>query len=622
MSDISPLAKLTGLKELYLAQNRISDVSSLSGLTNLTRLSLRENKISDVSALAALKQLKLLELHHNSISDFSPLASLPETTTISRAFNPGVPRGGQKIEGPWLWVTVPGERLDSNTDLLAEASDGTLTEEQVATHGVIQGTPVGDNRWTHGKIAPFGETNILEMLDEIGSQVNTNNKNRIIYGSVILDSPRQQHTNMFFGCGDRTKIWLNGELVYQSLIWRRAGNYHDFFSATLKQGANVLLVVIDDAAGFGWSGFFGFQEGTAYTVSTASTKTRLGYVFSKPEIYVGDTFTLNLTAEEVDDLAGWQFDITFDPTRLEAIEVGEGDFLKTNNAPTLFKKGSINNRMGKITGLSCVRLSGDGVNDAGTLVSVRYLAKAAGESRLTLDNFQLGSIAGSTIPTGPLEVSISIEGELAIGDVDRDGQVTILDLILVSKHLGETSPANPAVDVNGDGIVTILDLIAVSQNLGKSINAAAPQAVADVSQLDSVRVQTWIQQAEIQNDGTLAFQRGVNNLKQILALLIPDETILLANYPNPFQSRDLDTLSPRAGKQCRNHHLRCARGGCPSTRLRTSDRRILHVSEPCSILGRQKRSWGAGRKWCLLLYNNRRRFHRNSQDANKKVRHL
>ena len=535
-SDLSPLTKLTGLKELYLAENRISDVSPLSGLTNLTRLSLKENKISDVSPLAALKQLKWLGLHHNSISDFSPLASLPETTTISRAFNPGAPRGGPKIEGPWLWVTVPGERLDANTDLLAEASDGSFTEEQVAAHGVIQGTLVGNNRWTHGKIAPFGETNIVEMLDEVGSQTNTNNKNRIIYGSVILDSPRQQHTNLFFGCGDRVKIWLNGELIYQSLIWRRAGNYHDFFPVTLKQGPNVLLVVIDDGRGFGWSGFFGFQEGTAYTVSTASTKTRLGYVFSTPEIHVDDTFTLNLTAEEVSDLAGWQFDVVFDPTRLEALEISEGDFLKTDGGTTFFQKGTINNQSGKITRLSSARLSGDGVSGIGRLVSITFKAKAGGQTPLRLNNFQFGSATGGIIPAGPHEVVISIEGQLATGDVNRDGQVSVLDLIQVAKYLGEDASVNPEVDINADGVISILDLIIVASHLGESTATAAPSTLAtdSLNELDPAIIQDWIETSEHLDDGSIAFRRGIANLQRLLASLIPEKTALFANYPNPF----------------------------------------------------------------------------------------
>ena len=48
-------------------------------------------------------------------------------------------QGGPKIEGPWLWVLVPDEALDRNTDLLAKASDGTVTEQQIATTRYVPG---------------------------------------------------------------------------------------------------------------------------------------------------------------------------------------------------------------------------------------------------------------------------------------------------------------------------------------------------------------------------------------------------------------------------------------------------------------------------------------------------
>ena len=537
-SDISPLAKLTGLKELYLVQNRISDVSPLSGLTSLTRLSLSRNNISDVSPLAGLTHLKWLGLHRNSISDFSPLAELPETTTISRAFNPGVPTGGPKIEGPWSWVTVPGERLDSNTDLLAEASAGTITERQVATDGVIQGTSVGNNRWTQGKIAlSRSDKNIADMLDEIGSKANTDNTNRIIYGSVILDSPREQDTNLFFGCGGRIKIWHNGALIYQSLAWRSRGqvsDYLDFLPVTLTQGANVLLVAIDDGVGW-WSAFFGFEEGTEYAVSTVSTKARAGYALSKSAIHVDDTFTLDLNAEEVTDLAGWQFDIVFDPAVLEAVEVKEGDFLKTDGGATFFQGGTIDNTTGKVTGLRTARISERGVSGEGTLLSVTFMAKVDGETQITLENFEFGAISGDVIPSAPPEIIITVGG-LPPWDVNQDGRVSVLDLILVAKDLGADTPANPRTDVNRDGIINIQDLILVAQHLGESTAAAAPSVTAAINngELTPAMVQAWITQAQIEDDGSIAFQQGIANLERLLTLFIPEETALLHNYPNPF----------------------------------------------------------------------------------------
>ena len=67
-------------------------------------------------------------------------------------------------------------------------------------------------------------------------------------------------------------------------------------------------------------------------------------------------------AENVFDLAGWQFDIAFDPTVLEAVGVSEGDFLQTDGGSTFFQSGRIDNAAGKITGLIAGRLSEGGVS--------------------------------------------------------------------------------------------------------------------------------------------------------------------------------------------------------------------------------------------------------------------
>ena len=76
LSDIAPLAALTGLTDLNLKRNEISDISPLASLTNLTKLNLRWNRLSDISPLASLTSLTELDLGRNEISDISPLAAL------------------------------------------------------------------------------------------------------------------------------------------------------------------------------------------------------------------------------------------------------------------------------------------------------------------------------------------------------------------------------------------------------------------------------------------------------------------------------------------------------------------------------------------------------------------
>ena len=429
----------------------------------------------------------------------------------------GVPQEAPKIEGPWLWVVLPDTRLDSGTDLLSEASGGRVTEAGVATHGATLGKPVGDEVWTSHKLPPTGWNNISDMLK---SEVPTG----VIYGTVSLYSTRRQNTTMYVGAEHGLKVWLNGAVIHEDLRRLEGNDYRNFFPVTLQQGRNVLLVAVGTVFEHwvGSNAFFGFESGIEYTVATG-----IGYAFSKTPIHLGDTFTFDVRGENVSDLAGWQFEIAFDPAVLEAVDVSEGDFLKTDGGTTFFQSGRIDNTAGKITGLIAGRISEGGVSGTGSLLQVRFKAKSESETELALGNFEFGSNTGENIPASPLEIRITVEERLLTGDVNRDGRVSILDLILVAQQLGKSVPPNSPVDINGDGVVNIFDLTLVAQGIG---GAAAPAARG----IDSATIETWIAQARLADDGSITFRQAIANLEVLLASMIPSETALLANYPNPF----------------------------------------------------------------------------------------
>ena len=75
--NVSPLANLTQLKELWIKDNQIVNVIPLADLIQLEVLSLDGNQIVDVSPLANLTRLKRLTIERNPIIDFSPLDELP-----------------------------------------------------------------------------------------------------------------------------------------------------------------------------------------------------------------------------------------------------------------------------------------------------------------------------------------------------------------------------------------------------------------------------------------------------------------------------------------------------------------------------------------------------------------
>ncbi len=532
VSDVSPLTGLINLERLRLQSNRkISDISPLASLKNLEWLDLSTNKISDVSPLAGLYNLKHLQLERNNISDFSPLDGLRENTEIHWFSNPGFPQGGPKIEGPWLWVLIPGEGHDNDIDLLSRVSGGAVTELAVATSGATEGSLVGENAWTSHKIAPEEANNINTMLDTIGMEKN--HVENMIYGSIILNSPREQKTMMFAGSDGLHRVWLNGEFLHEKPLGTWEYDYQYFFPVTLKQGTNVLLVAIYTLIHWEPGGYFGFAPDAAYTV--VSPGTRFTFSTDTTNIRVGDTFTFHISAEKVTDLAGWQFDLTFDPDVLEVVDVDEGSFLKRGGQTTFFQQGAINNTAGSIGGLSSALISKNGITGTGTLLSVRFSAKAEGNSQIALHNFQLGSKTGEAIPAAMRPLTITVESKPA-WDVNADGQVSILDLILIAQNFGEATSPNSRTDVNRDGVVSILDLILVAQHMGESTEAAAPFAIAidNVEALDPMMIQAWIERAQVEDDGSVAFQEGIAYLQSLLALLLPKETALLPNYPNPF----------------------------------------------------------------------------------------
>ena len=122
---------------------------------------------------------------------------------------------------------------------------------------------------------------------------------------------------------------------------------------------------------------------------------------------------------------------------------------------------------------------------------------------------------------------VPCEPERLPEDVNGDGVVNIQDLVAVAAALGETG--DTSADVNGDGVVNIQDLVAVAAALGETA-AGAPSAV----NLSPERVQQWLSDAKQLNLTDTTLQRGIRFLEQLLLTLMPKETALLVNYPNPF----------------------------------------------------------------------------------------
>ena len=177
--------------------------------------------------------------------------------------SPTVETGPNKITGPWLWMIAPtkthqGGARSNNVDSLAEASNGSVTEADVAAKGAREGDSVGGLIWMLGEIADNGGNNINDLLNNIGmAQGNVDDHSS--YALITLESATQQsNVAMRVGSDDSIKIWLNGEVVHNNPINRGAEDYQDRFTVDLKQGDNLLLVKVSERDG-GWSMFVGID---------------------------------------------------------------------------------------------------------------------------------------------------------------------------------------------------------------------------------------------------------------------------------------------------------------------------------------------------------------------------
>ena len=119
-------------------------------------------------------------------------------------------------------------------------------------------------------------------------------------------------------------------------------------------------------------------------------------------------------------------------------------------------------------------------------------------------------------------------------DINDDGIVNIQDLVLVSNSFGVEIPEHLKVDVNKDGRVDIIDLLLVAAHFGESSTPAAPPTHANINAEHFDLVEQWVAEAHLANDGSLAFQQGIAALERLMNTALPMETVLLSNYPNPF----------------------------------------------------------------------------------------
>jgi len=82
VSDLTPLAELTNLQKLWCSETQVSDLAPIAGLINLQDLLCTKTQVSDLALVAGLTNLRRLTCYNTQVSDLTPLEALSKLTKV------------------------------------------------------------------------------------------------------------------------------------------------------------------------------------------------------------------------------------------------------------------------------------------------------------------------------------------------------------------------------------------------------------------------------------------------------------------------------------------------------------------------------------------------------------
>ena len=477
ISDVTPLTQLTQLSGLNLAGNQIRDLTPLAQLVSLETLRLSENQIRDVTPLKQLADASLteLDLSYNQISDVSPLAALVYLEELLLSGNPienTYPLSALLAENPGLYIDIEVIR-DERPTLNASAS------------------PPLTGRTLHGSVV----TLTLSSGDFIAG---IRDDKLTISGITGIGFDRTNHAGY-------RKITV--ELTFKGNIEKDAT-----LTFTLKadaiEGYNgpPLTAEIPVSVSVDSDSRIAFESSFTPEGYTRVTLSNEGIVVGTPTTYTTDSDHGTVAYMLLGKLKGCGF-ATAEQVRRSTVYIKTQSLGRLNNfaSETVCGKTSFS-----------WSSSWNGVR----ITHLRFF-----------DESSSSNINEAVYNPSTGQYELITEPDKLAEDVNGDGIVNIQDLVLVAGALGKTG--QNAADVNGDGIVNIQDLVLVAGALGTSA-AAPPLLSQSLAPLTAADINNWLSQAQQLNLTDATSLRGILFLQQLLATLIPKETTLLANYPNPF----------------------------------------------------------------------------------------
>ena len=477
IKDLTGLELATNLISLSFVGNSVSDISPVAKLTNLTSLSFTNNSVSDISPVAKLTNLTSLSFANNSVSDISPVAKLTNLTSLWFRSN-----SVSDISPIAKLTDLTSLRFENNSasDISPVAKLTNLTSLRFENNSVSDISPLAELTNLSSLWFPDNSVSDISPLAKLTNLTSLRFRNN----SVSDISPVAKLTNLtslWFRNNSVSDISPLAELTNLTSLWFRNNSVSDI--SPLAELTNLTSL---------W-----FGNNSVSDISPLAELTNLTSLWFR-----------NNSVSDISPLAEL-----------------------TNLTSLRFENNSVSDisPLAELTNLTSLRFWNNSVSDISPLVANTELGSGV---KINVKNNPLSYRSIHTHIPILQERGVIVEFDDQVKeDVNGDSIVDIRDLVLVATQFGQTG--KNSADVNGDGIVNIQDLVLVAAAFG---NAPAASTVRPYTNelLTPIVVQQWLDTAKQLAHPDATLQRGIAVLETLLIALLPKETALLPNYPNPF----------------------------------------------------------------------------------------
>ena len=570
ISSISPLSRLAKLESVNLSENTISSISSLSGLTALKTLNLANNRISSISSLSRLTSLEMLDLSANTISSLSTLSNLIALTALDLADNRIT--DVLALQGLSSLSTLD---LSGNTGLTTEKASVLYKLEQVGTSITLsRGITLPDAT----DIVVFNNA-ALEAAVRSGLRIRTGypilTDNITDLTTLTATSKQIDDLTGLAAATGLTRLDLGNNEIANLTPLQNLTNLTNLDLADnqiqtltpLQNLTNLTNLDLDDNNITNVSGLSDLTNLTnldlrgndVMDVAPLRDLTSLRYIYLRDNEnlenleWIGalENLRSDISLPDVARLPDTNLDAAVRNALRNAGNTVSNDLPMSEELLESLQTLSASSRnitdltgCQHMTGLTSLDLRNNQINDVSPLSRLYSLETLRLNGNPILDTSVLRELARRGT-----DIDITIY-RYPSWDVNQDGKVDETDVFLITATITNESPDvngdgvvdaddTEAADANKDGTVDTGDLLLVFEKFDRPVNLAAPRLSVDwdwelLERIDVGRLRVQLETLRVENDGSVKYQQAIAFLQSILTALQPNQTLLLANYPNPF----------------------------------------------------------------------------------------